>query len=326
MTDRRHPVDEALRRFAGNPGPSGAERQAMMHRLNDVFHDAGISRPPSKTLRLGWAMALVLVVTGVLVVLQLARPSETSATMEEIASAAEKVNPLDMPDQSYLYIASEWTALAATPAELLEETEFDREHLYYLAPYDREIWVGVDGSIQLKTTRHPPRFFSPDDERVYYEADLDEWEHIGETITETFGPPETVETWPTELEALDQVITSHIAGRERPPDVEYLEEALNILRERLVEPQQRANTLRLIGRLEDLEVVTSDEEGTTFAIEYPDQGIETRMVVTLSPEGYLLAEKAISLEENPAYGIPANTTVSSANYTIPRVVDDLNTP
>lgn len=325
MTDERHPVDDALRRLAGDPEPTEQDRELAEARLAAAIDERAAVKLRLRRRRPIWAYGVLAVLTVVFVVVQLARPSPTAAAIKEIARAAEQTSPLEIPDQTYAYTKSNITALRVVPAERLHEVGFDRDFLSYLLPVERETWVGSDGTMQIRTTIEAPLFFSPDDEAIYYQAELDQDDAIGKTTTDTFTPQDVVETWPTDLETLDQAIRAAMGDQGRPTAVEYLDVALDILRETLIEPSLRANTLRLISDLPGLTLLASDANTTTLGIEYPDQGIDTRLLVTLSPDGYLLGEESMSLQENPTFGIPADTTTSSASYTIPRLVEYLPT-
>jgi hypothetical protein len=132
---------------------------------------------------------------------------------------------------------------------------------------------------------------------------------------------------PTDPTALDKAIRqAAVNDRGLPETVEYLDVALDILREPLTSPQLRAATLRLIAQLPDLELVeTARDDSFTFAVEYRDQDVDSRQTFTLSKQGYLLTEEIRILEPNPRFGIPADTDIFTAIHTPATIVDDLST-
>jgi hypothetical protein len=328
MTEKNHRVDQALRKLAGVPEPSEQDRQTAEKRLAAAIDSEakGSERRPWGPV-LVWATRLTIVLVALLSVLQIVRPSPTEAAIGEIASIAEAADPLTVPDQQFIYTKSEITGLGVIPREGLGDVPFEREQLVYLLPVLRESWVGNDGTIQIRTTSQTPVFFSHGDEQAYYTAGLDQQDAIGQTITQTATGPADLSLWPPDKDDLDEAIRAAAADRGLPETIEYLDVALDLIRETFASPQLRANTLRLIGELPGLQFVGTSTDGTTtFAIEYADQGIETRLTFILTREGYLLTEERTVLEEDPVFGIPANTTVSSATYTTPRVVSSLQVP
>lgn len=328
MTERDHPVDDALRRVAGQPTPSEADRRLGADRLAEAI--AAEQRPqPRRRYRLtvGWAIGFGVLLVGLLVAVETISPTPTEAAIEEIAKAAEETDPLTIPPQQFGYTKSEMTALAIVPTEALRDIEHEREFLVYLLRTIRETWIGSEGAAQLRTTNQPPIFFSEADEDAYYTAGIDEQDAIGETTMLTTTDRPTEPAWPTDPTALDKAIRqAAVNDRGLPETVEYLDVALDILREPLTSPQLRAATLRLIAQLPDLELVeTARDDSFTFAVEYRDQDVDSRQTFTLSKQGYLLTEEIRILEPNPRFGIPADTDIFTAIHTPATIVDDLST-
>lgn len=328
MTERNHPVDDALRQVVGHPTPSEADRRMAADRLAAAIAAEQEPRWWRRRLALGWAVGVAILIVGVLVVVEGISPTPTEAAIEEIAEAAEQADPLSIPAQEFAYTKSEITALMIVPGEALENIEYEREFLAYLLPTRREIWIGHEGTIQIRTTNQTPVFFTETDENAYYQAGIDQQDSIGETTTLTTTDQPTKADWPTDRQELDQAIDeTMVTDRGLPETVEYLDVALDILRETLASSEVRAATLRLIGQLPDLHLdEAASDEGTTFSIEYKDQGVDTRQTFTLSGQGSLLKEEIGILKPNPRYGIPADTTTFTAIHEEPVIVDSLDNP
>jgi hypothetical protein len=323
MTEEHQPVDAALRKLVGEHQPSAQDRLLAEQRLTEAIRAESKRASGRWTTRLVWIAALAAVTFGTIYLL---RPTQLEAATEEIASAAEAVDPLTLPANTYLYTRADVVSLGLVPAEALGDLAFDRPQLTYLLPATRETWVAADGTIQIKTTNQAPIFFTPESEAAYYAAELDKTDAIGETITQTFPPSETPETWPTEVEALDEAIRSRTAERDLPDTIEYLDVALDILRENPIEPGLRANTIRLIGNLPGLNIVAASDQQTRFAIDYIDRGLETSYSFTLDNAGNLTSEETTLLEFDAELGIPANTAVAFAAYKDQQVVNGLASP
>lgn len=328
MTDNSHPVDDALRRLARDAEPNDDDRRLAESRLQAAT--ASETQRRTKRLRfatVGWALGALIGAIGLLLLLQAIRPTPTRAAMEEIAAVVEVSDPLTIPPQQYAYTKSETTTLRVVPKEGLGDIEYNRDLLVYLLPAQRETWVGSDNVVRLRTTAGEPVFFRPEDETAYYAADLDAADMVGETVTETVSVGPDPQQWPEGRDQLDQAIRAAASSGERPEAVEYVDAALDVIREALVSPEARANTLRLVAEQPGVTLEQVSEEGSkTFAIEYSDTGIATRLSFTIHPQGHLLAETETLLDAHPQLGIPARTTVSRLSYSEPVIVPSLTPP
>lgn len=313
-----------MRRIAGDLEPSHEERRMAADRLRAAI-EAEQARDGGRRWWPWVAAAAVLAVA--FVGWQTIRSTPTEAAMEEIATVVETIDPAVVGDQEFLYTESENTALVVLPGEMLEGVTYEDEHFAYRLPSLRQTWFGSDGVVQLATTNRPPVFFTEADEDLYYEAGLDELDAIGETVTDTFQDDPDLDRWPTDPDELDEAIREQLPPETGRPDaVEYLDIALDLIREVFTPPELRAAVLTVIGRIPELEVVEQDESGATFAIEYEDRGLDTRQTFTISSRGELRAEETVLLEPDPDLGIPADTAVFTADYSTPEVVDSLDQP
>lgn len=324
VSDRDHPVDEAVRRAFRDLEPSDEERQMAKNRLL-VAIEAEKARESRRRRWWPW-IAAAAVVAAVFLGLQVAGPTPTEAAMEEIATVAAAIEPAEVGDQEFLFTESENAALAVLPADMLGNVQYDDEFLAYRLPATRRTWFGSDGVVQIRTTNREPTFFSDRDESAYYAAGLDEIDAIGETTTDTIQQDAELDLWPTDTSELDSAIRDQLPETGRPQSVEYLDSALDLIREVFTPPELRASVLTLIGRIPDLQLVERDQGRATFAIEYEDRDLQTRQTFTVSRRGELLAEERLLLEPEPELGIPANTVTFTAEYSTPDVVDSLDEP
>lgn len=324
MNEDRHPFDDAVRRLAGDVTPTDEDRRQALARLSLL-----IAEPSKPTARRGRIIAGVCVVAAAVIFVFLGlilRPTATGAAAEEIATAAEAADPITLPANSYLYTRAETKAVRFVPADGLQGVDYDKAYLTYQIPSERQTWVAADGTIQISTRNSTPVFFSPRDEAVYYAAGLDVSDAIGQTKTEVFSPSDRVEEWPTQPDDLDHAIRQALPDQGLPESVEYVDVAMDIIRERPVQPETRANLVRLIGRLPDLSVVQSDDDHTTFQIGYDRDAIAETYTFTLTSRGELAFEERRLSQPNPSLGIPTGTVLFSAKYSVPQVVTQLSIP
>lgn len=328
MADNSHPVDDALRRVAADLEPTEPNRQLAEAQLQALISaESERQGRRIKLATLGWAVAALLGAVGAILLLQVIRPTPTHAAMEEIAVVVEASDPLTIPPQQYAYTSSQTTTLRIVPKEGLGDVEYDRDLLVYLLPAQRETWVGSDAVVQIRTTAGPPIFFHTEDETAYYAAGLDATDVLGETVTETMLLEPDPEAWPEDKAELGRAIRAMVNGQERPEPVEYVDIALDVIRESLISPQTRANALRLIGEQPGLRVEPVTDEGSSrFVLDYTDAGVATRLSFTISSEGHLLEEAETLLEPHPLLNVPAGVTVAHNVYGKTVIVGTLDSP
>lgn len=325
------PVVRALRRLAGQPQPTAADRRQAEEALQQAIDQEASKerrlRPPRRSWSIGFAIAAVVVIVGLTV--QLLRPTAASAALSEIASAAERVDPLVIPAQSFAYTRSETTLLAVQPSDAFGDVKVPAQGVAYLLPQTREAWIGADGTVQLRLITHPPTFFIPDTEAAYYTAGLDLTDRVGETVTTTVSGASSLlksRTWPIDPNQLLQVLRSLFpSDRGLPEAVEILDLALDLLRETGAAPELRAALLRVLSTL-DLELVERRSDGAVqFAVTY-EAPLLTRDTFTLDPSGYLLEENTTLIEGDPNLSIPSGTVIWNALYEPTSIVESLSHP
>lgn len=324
MTDPRHPIDDLVRQLSGNPTPSESDVRRASERLNAAIQ----ASMPDRTRRLrkpavAWA-AVVSLVVGLFAVFGISQTTAAEAAMGEIAQVVEVEDPLTVDDTGFAYTVSETTALSSVPADGLGDVTYGRDWFVYLLPQTWETWIGDLGTVQIRTTAHDPIFFEARDQAVYFAAGIDQQDQIGETITTAISDPDRKD-WPTDPTELDEAIRADmVSDRGLPETVEYLDVALDIVREPLTSPELRANTLRLIGGLRGLDVAPGAGGQSVFFVDYEEQGVEKRFEFAFDADGYFSLEQITALTADTTYGIPAATVVFRADYSPPALVDTLN--
>jgi len=325
MTDKQHPVDRLARYLVGDPEPppGSCERvdAALMAEIAKTT-----ARPVAPRFRTRvWAIVALAAAVVVFMVVQPFTQSPASAALEEIAMVAAEQDPLTASDSSFIYTRSQMQGLGSASKEALGDVPYDFEELYYLVRMDREAWTGSEGTVQIRTTFKKPSFFSETDEDVYYAAGLDIRDEVGKTTTSTVSIPP--EEWPEGIDELDQAIRDTIVDdRGLPFDVEYLDVALDILREANISPQLRASTLTLISRLESLEL---DEPGSglsAFSVGYTERDVRMRLGFHLDNVGNLIFEEVVTLTQDSERRLPPNTPIFRAVYEPAAEVESLAAP
>ncbi|MFQ5524444.1 MAG: hypothetical protein ACE5F5_12875 [Acidimicrobiia bacterium] len=321
MTDRRDPIDDILRELVGDPIPTEEERtRSLVRFVRALDKQKGVKRSPSVrrvTVALGFAIgAVVLLVT-------LPRQSPAAAALREIANLVETVEPLDAPDDSYIYTEAETLVLARVPSDGLGDLSEGRD-LYYSLPVRRESWIGSEGTLQLATTASDPVFFSESDRLLYYEAHLDERDRIGETEAVTVRDAfDTV--WAADQTELDLQIREMLpSGSERPEHIDYLDIALQVIRESPASPATRAAALRLMADLPELEPDEGEQGVSSFQVDFEENGVLVRWSFAVDDAGFLRSEARTNLTADEVSGLAPGTITYKADYTAPIIVLSLD--
>lgn len=313
---------EPLRREAGESAPSDEDFRRARQRLEQAIADERM-RPRSRRLWVAAAIAAALI--AVLVGIQLVRISPAEAALGEIAEAARRATPQDIPDGSFIYTTSHRVDLAVRPGV---EFGLDQEYVAYLIPSTREIWRSPDSSfVQLRTTAEPPEFFDTDTEDAYYENGVTEVYPTGETKVEQYvdvEDPLLQTEWPTEPTALYQALAEYGAqgGDTRSEAAQVFSLATNLLREANPSPELRAAIIDVFALL-PVQVIEETDQGLTIGLTYDDP-LTSLFTITLSDTGYLLEETTTLLEPDVELGIPTGTRILDVDYSEPVLVDSLN--
>jgi hypothetical protein len=332
MTDpnNSHAIDKLLRKAAGDPMPTDASRSHVESALSRAIRDAYPTRRP-KRARWRWtAPALagsLAVVLAVVLVLQVTRPSAAAAALSQIAVAADLIDPISIPSQSYAYTRSESTVLGVVPPD---DIVGRAEPLVYLLPQTREAWIARTGIVQVSTTTHAPVFFSVEDETDYHDAGLDRVDRVDETITLAGTGLTSIldeRDWPTNAGDLKTAIIDSLPeDSQQQRDAAIANLALALTAETSASPQLKAAALRLISTLDGVALTQRLRDGGgIFSIDY-DQPQPTSLVFTIAGDGNLLGFTLTDLEGDPTLGIPPNTAIEDTNYQPTIIVTSLNTP
>lgn len=312
--DQRPNIERLLRQLTGDPSPTLAERAAAEKQLRALINTAA-DRPPRRVWWQSWqpvtAAVVAAVLLVVLVVVPSLRPSPAQAGLTELASAVELLDSDVLPPGSYAYTRSEQRSLSILPGS---DFGLDVEFVAYLLPSTREIWRDNQGTVQLRTTNHPPTFFTPETEAAYYQAGLDEFDQLNQPITLTaIGVTSDFDqiAGSTDPEQLHQQMLNHIhqGGSDLPEHIQVFILARQLLTETGASPPFRAAILRVLATL-DLELVQQTSDRLQIAVTHQD----IRYAVTLDQAGSLISLSNTQLQPIPELGIPAKTTTRQATY------------
>lgn len=332
--DSQHPVDELLRKAAGDPTPSSADRSRAERALVRAIREEETARPAMQR-RWRWTVPAlagsIAVILVAMVALQISGPSRAEAALIEIAAVVELTDPISIPEQSYAYTKSESIVRGVLPSDAIEGRTTP---LIYLLPQSREVWVGGDGTVQIRTTAHQPVFFTAQDEAGYYAAGFDKIDRINETVTVVgVGVSSLLDDreWPTTPNGLEAAIaqslpTGSADGFVEQHDVSVVNLALALITETAASPELKATAVRVISRLGGVDV---DERrldgGGTFSIA-SDQIQPTRLTFTLDGAGNVLRITLVDLAGDPAASIPQRSVVVDTTFERTTILSSLDSP
>lgn len=314
---------EHLRREARPALPTDADTHRARTRLQAVIDaEKGRSRPASRR----WlaAVAVVAVAALVVVTVGLLRPTAATAALTEVAQAARRATPQEVPQGSFVMVSSTDVNLALRPG-----TEFgtERDYVAYLIGSRRRVWTSPHSDfIRIDTTNTSVEFFDPALEAAYYQNHLDQTDQMGQTQSEQFtdahNPTQSVD-WPTQPDRLEQALVDYAGqgGDPRPQSAQILGLAVDILREANPPPALRAALLEVIARL-PVGLVDRSNDQLTVSMDY-NQPQPTHETITLDSQGRLLTETRTLTQGNEQLEIPVETVTFEAHYQLPRVVDRL---
>jgi len=332
MTDptNNRAVDRFLRKAAGDPAPTAANRRYVERVLDRAIREA---EPIRRRNRSPWrwrapalAGSLALIVAVALVV-QVTRPSPASAALNEIAAAAELIEPIRIPDQSYAYTRSQGTVLSIVPPDDIDARSGP---LAYLLPQTREVWIAGTGTVQISTTTHTPVFFTVEDETDYYSAGLDAIDQINSTVTLTGTGLTSIldeRDWPANHNDLRTAIIESLPDEtQQPREVAIANIALNLIAETGASPQLKAAAVRLISTLDTIDLSERRSDGGgTFTIDF-NQPQPTSLAFTLDGAGNLVQFSLVDIGGDTAMGIPPGTKTENTSYEPTTIVDGLDSP
>jgi hypothetical protein len=311
------PIDpfEMLRQEAGDPELTPQAEERALARFKN-----SLPGPPDSGARrwLAGALVAVVAITISVVGFVLFRPSPAEATLSDIAEAARRAEPGDIPSGSFGYTRSEHVDLIIRPG-----TDFDMEedNVAYLLSSTREVWRSpAERYFQLRTTAHTATFFNPTAETAYHRAQINEADGLGTIRIEEFTEvsDDLVETsWPTKPVELQQAMEDY-TGSASTFDLVSL--GTEILGETNPSPALRGAIVELFATLPDLAVDNHEDSVVVSAVDDP---ASERVSVTLSRQGDLLAVRVVTITGYPLMEIPTGTWISQTEYVERKVVADL---
>lgn len=322
MGEQDRGFDDAVRRLLRVPEPTASDKQHALARLSQAIE----GEAPLKSRR-SWrvvpfaAGALTLLIVVFLLVDSL-RMTPVMAAFDEIAEAVVQVDPHQLSDTEFFYVASHEMSLGVIPAEMLPGTGFAKSELIYQRISEREVWYGDRAAVQIRTTNTDVDFFSAEDRDAYFEADLDEsLDRLGISVTITVTEEQQT-NWPSNASALNAAILDAAQG-DRDPSAEYADTALDIIRDPRNAPDVKAATLRLLATLDGVEIVDDEVSGVTFGLDFSERGIRHRLSFQISSIGTLMEESVTVLERDPTLGLPEGAVTRRATYSDVDVVAGL---
>jgi len=327
IPDNEHPVDEFLRRAAGTPTPTAANRRHAERSLNHAIEREDSLRRSRQTHR-RWTVPVLagalVVILAVAVALQVTRPSPASAALLQIARAAELANPINIPDQSYAYTRSHSTVRGIVPPDGIPGRT---EPLIYLLPQTRNIWVARSGTVQISTTFGTPEFFTVQDRIDYYNAGLDEIDQVNETVTLAATGLTSIldeRSWPTTPEDLKAAILEDFPTERQASDAAITGVALSLITETGASPELKAAVLRVISSLDMITLIERHHDGSaTFNLNHT-QPQPTSLEFTIDANGNLLSVIVLDIQGDPEQGIPPNTVLERTTYEPTIIVNSLD--
>lgn len=322
MVDPRDPVDQTLKAMFGEPIPTSEERARALARFQRAIDERKAIPRRRFSWRVATAAGLAAIVAG-LVLFWPQQETAAAAALREIAQLVEEVDPIDAPDGGFIYVRSEQLLLMEVQAEGVGRQPGEAGLFYHL-PVQRDSWVGGDGTLQLSTTASEPLFFAASDRSLYYEFAIDQQDATGET--QTFTVVDAFDTvWARDEAELDSQIRGVLPSEStRPEQVDYLDVALQVIRESPSAPASRAAVISLLADLPGLEIVDSEKGVSSFQIDFNDNDTEVRWVFTIDDAGFLRFESRTNLIADERSGLPAGTVTFEATYSAPTVVTSLD--
>lgn len=326
MGDRDvHPIDDLLSGVSNHVEPTQLDREKARSALADVM--ASKEAPWRQRRRAGWERSVLVgaAIVGLVIAIGLTQgrnPAPAQAALLEIARAAELVEPISIPEQSYAYTYSESKTLRVISSDLIGGRD---SPLAAIFPEVREFWLGSDGTIQIRTTAMSPVFFSDQDEQAFYAAGLREVEGVGVTTTRTYEPG-TLDVgvdWSQEPDGLLAQFKGELGSG--ASDAEVTQAALTLLRETGASPALRASVLRVVSGLDEVTLGDRTEQSQAFRIEFEDQGT-FQIEFVLDSYGSLLSERLRGLDGDPDLGVMPNDLWEEITYRPTIIVDGLTAP
>ncbi|GBE21814.1 MAG TPA: hypothetical protein ENH00_01135 [Actinobacteria bacterium] len=311
-----NPIDRLLRTTLVERAPTEGEIERIDTRYREGIRANARTRTHTVWSRLVIVAAVVVALVAAAVVIQATRPATVSASLQEIAYAASVVDVSTLGSGDYYYTESTSTDL------VVGSVPGSEEHIAYLIPESRRVWVSRTGTFVIEATLHAPVFFDDDSRALYYRNGMDVGDRIGLTTVTAQSSTHTAlkQDWPTDPDALARAIRAKPSVQ---TDTDVVNFALNLIRESPASPQLRAATVLVLANLH-LRVVDRTETNTTFET-IPTGQDDSIIRFELRNDGQLLRIQTRTVDGFPSLGIPAGFAISDANYGPTALVEEVAT-
>lgn len=317
MNDSQDPLRNLKR--GPDPRATSSEREHAELRLRRAMENERRGRRQRARIWIPAVAGLGLIV----LIWTMLRPTAAQAILMDTAEAARLATPLDIPTGGFVYTRSQTVDLQTRPGS---DFGLGVETVSYLLRGVREVWRNpAEQFVQIRTVVSEASFFDPAVSGAYFRLELDTQDGLGETRTEQFaGVRDDLadRPWPTDPNDLLAAMEAYLANSNdaRPHQARLLDLAADLLRETIPSPDFRGALIEVLSRF-DYEV-DQTETAIVLAVDYQDR-LATRIAVTISSAGHLLREEITLLEADSELGLPANTTISLATYSLPAATLDL---
>jgi hypothetical protein len=281
---------ELVRRFREDvpelsPVEIQASRAALMERLSRPS-----PTPPSRGRVRVWRRvsvgATIAAAVTLAVVLPMVLPGggpggaepAAAAALRRVAAVAAASQPGGTPAAGeYVYTKSRSVYLSG-----FNEPDTDHPGGWALVPFEREVWIGPDGSGRIVETSGPPTFFSEQDRQAWIAAGSPD---LGDNIDEAYGPGKlhfldlsNLSADPSEL--LGMIEAQKIEGGP-PGDWESFTIVGDLLRETYAPPAVRSALYQAAAQIPGVEYVgrVTDAAGRPgLAVAYTHAGLRHELI------------------------------------------------
>ncbi len=323
---------ELLRDLSGDWEPPAEAMAAARQRLRAVIANE-VSEPARRQLRLPRlaldlrlapaarvGFAVLVLVLSVTVGSALLAPAPAVARLQGLAVAAEQISLTQLAAGEFAYTRSAGEQLQEIP-----DPRAPGAVIAFRLPIVREEWRAVDGSGVIRVTTGEPVFLDPADATLLTDDDAAAL-GIGRTVEQAFGPGALVAfpDLPDEPGALTTVLFREVekGPRLRPAAAGVFDLAADILRASDVPPQKRAAVLRLLARLDGVELAPSAPGTTTLSISSDvARGREVLTMTFRDAGAVLVGESVTHVADYAAPGMPRRMVISQFEHSPPMTVD-----
>jgi len=322
MPERRDLLREVFSGLVDAPSPTSDQAESARIALRVAMGGRGVDRRRWAPRRLvPAAIAAVLALVVVLTAVVPWNRDQAEAYLAELAEATRSITPQDLPQGSYVYVASEQLVSADAAAPVGDEYTY----VQFLLPSSIEAWWQGD-TVRLETTVGRPVFFDSESEEFYYSNGLDVADSVGETRVDVFEgvanqiDPQAWSTDPDEL-ALQMRRAAEDDPAEVPVEVKMLELAEELLAPHLLAtPALRAALMDVLGTL-GLDQTQLEDGRVAASVTYERIGFGTVTTeLVFDGRGYLVERSSVTITGDERSGLPPGTVYNLLTQSPPAIV------